>query len=160
MEITMRLRLLAATLVVTASSILAGCVSDPYTGGISNETAGTVGGAATGAIIGAAIAKNDAAGALLGAAIGGVIGNRIGANLDEESRRRYWDAQNRALEYGSSEEWENEERGDHGRIAAGRPYYQGQQMCRPYESTVWISGRGEQLTGTACRNADGTWSQI
>ena len=154
----MRLRVLAATLLVTASSLLAGCVSDPYAGGVSNETAGTVGGAATGAIIGAAIARNDAAGALLGAAIGGAVGNRIGASLDEESRRRYWDAQNRALEYGQSEDWSNEDRGDYGTIRPGRPYYQGQSMCRPYESTVWISGRGEQLTGTACRNPDGTWS--
>lgn len=155
----MRLRFLAAALLVSASSILAGCVSDPYTGGITNETAGTVGGAATGAIIGATIAKNDVAGALLGAAVGGVIGNRIGANLDAESRQRYWSAQNRALEYGSDEEWANDERGDRGHISAGRPYYQGQRMCRPYQSTVWINGRGEQLNGTACRNPDGTWSQ-
>lgn len=154
------MRLLASTFAIAASVFLAGCVSDPYTGSISNETAGTVGGAAAGAIIGATIAKNDAAGAIIGAAVGGLVGNRIGANLDEESRRRHWAAQNRALEYGSSEAWDNYERGDRGVITAGRPYYQGQRMCRPYESTVWISGRGEQLTGTACRNADGTWSQI
>jgi surface antigen len=155
----MRLRFLAAALLVSTSSILAGCVSDPYTGSVTNETAGTVGGAATGAIIGAAIAKNDVAGALLGAAVGGVIGNRIGANLDEESRQRYWNAQNRALEYGDATEWSNDERGDRGTITPGRSYYQGSAMCRPYTSTVWIAGRGEQMNGTACRNPDGTWSQ-
>lgn len=157
----MRLRLYAATLVVTASTFLAGCVSDPsYTGSISNETAGTVGGVAAGAVIGATITKNDAAGAIIGAAVGGLVGNRIGANLDEETRRVYWDAQNQAFETGGRQEWHNEDRGDHGSITPGRPYYQGQRECRPYESTVWITGRGEQLNGTACRNPDGTWSQI
>lgn len=156
----MRLRLLAATLVVTASSMLAGCTTNPYAGRISNDTTGTVGGAGAGAIPGAAIGENDAAGGISGAAVGGLVGNRIGASLDEETRQRYWNAQNRALEYGSSEEWHDDNHGDRGRITAGRPYFQGQRMCRPYESTVWITGHGEQLTGTACRNPDGTWSPI
>jgi Surface antigen len=156
----MRLRSITAVLVITATSILAGCVSDPHAGRMSNESAGTLTGATAGAIIGATIAKNDVAGAVVGAAIGGLVGNRIGANLDEESRRQYWIAQNRALETGGSEEWYNEDRGHRGRVTAGRSYHRGHRLCRPYESTVWISGRGEQLTGTACRNPDGTWSPV
>lgn len=159
-EYRMRFRKFPISVLLAASVLLAGCQTDPYTGGLTNETTGTVGGAAVGAIIGSAIAKNDAAGALLGAAVGGVIGNRVGANMDEVSRRRYWDAQTRALEYGSTEEWSNDQRGDHGRVSAGRPYYQGGQTCRPYESEVWISGRSEAMRGTACRNPDGTWSPV
>jgi surface antigen len=160
MENRMRFRTLALSITLATSALSAGCQTDPYTGGLTNETTGTVGGAAVGAIAGAAIAKNDVAGALLGAAIGGVIGNRVGANMDEVSRRRYFDAQARAFETGSTEEWNNEERGDRGRVSAGREYYQGGQTCRPYESEVWISGRGETMRGTACRNPDGSWGPV
>lgn len=156
----MRIRTLALSVLLSCSALLAGCQTDPYTGGATNETVGTVGGAAVGAIAGAAIAKNDVAGALLGAAIGGVIGNRVGANMDEVSRARYFDAQARAFDSGSTQEWYNEERGDRGRISAGREYYQGGRTCRPYDSEVYISGRGETMRGTACRNPDGTWSPV
>jgi surface antigen len=159
-ENRMRFRSLSLSILLLTSALSTGCQSGSYTGSISNETVGTVGGAAVGAVVGTALAKNDAAGAILGAAIGGVVGNRIGANMDDATRVRYEEAQNRALEYGVPEEWENEERGDHGRVSAGRTYYQGSQTCRPFDSEVWISGRGEMLRGTACRDPDGTWSQI
>lgn len=156
----MRFRPFALSILLATSALAAGCQTDPYTGGITNETAGTVGGAAVGAIAGAAIAKNDVAGAVIGAAIGGVIGNRIGANMDDVSRQRYFAAQSRAFETGAPQEWYNDERGDRGRVSAGREYYQSGQACRPYESEVWISGRGETMRGTACRNPDGSWSPV
>lgn len=75
---------IAAAVLIVAS--LASCSS---TGGASNETVGTIGGAAVGGVIGATVAKNDAAGAVVGAAIGGVIGNRIGHAQDVEERNVY-----------------------------------------------------------------------
>lgn len=36
-------------------------------------------------------------------------------------------------------------------------YYQGSTPCRTYRSTVEIEGKTEILTGTACRQSDGSW---
>ena len=32
--------------------------------------------------------------------------------------------------------------------------------CRDFIHTVWIDGRRQQMRGTACRNPDGTWTQV
>ena len=156
----MTIRFLALSSAFAASLLLSSCVSGPRDGGLSNETVGTIGGAATGAVIGGSIARNGPAGAVLGAAVGGLIGNRVGHNVDEDTRQRYWDAQNRALDEGSTEEWSNDGRGDHGRFAAGRPYYQGATLCRGYDSEAWIDGQGQTRSGRACRNPDGSWTQM
>jgi surface antigen len=38
-----------------------------------------------------------------------------------------------------------------------RTFYQGSVPCRDYRTTVEINGQTEILTGTACRQPDGTW---
>lgn len=38
-----------------------------------------------------------------------------------------------------------------------RTYYTGSTPCREYRTTIEIDGQTEVATGTACRQADGTW---
>ena len=87
-----------------AALILAGCAGEPG----PKTGAGVATGAFTGAVIGAATGRGPGA-ALAGAVIGGVVGGSIGNALDEQDRRRAYEAEMRALEYGGP--WRSREMG-------------------------------------------------
>jgi surface antigen len=138
--------------------VLAGCAGEPG----EKTAAGAVGGALVGGAIGALTGghgRDVVAGAIIGGLVGGVIGNA----LDEEDRRRAYAAEIQALEYGgpgTPVSWEGR-RGTRGTIVAGPYHARGQyQRCRDYSHTIYINGRPEVARGVACRNPDGTWSQI
>lgn len=138
--------------------LLAGCAGEPG----SRTEAGIVGGALAGGAIGALTGGRGGdivAGAIIGGLVGGVIGNA----LDEEDRRRAYAAEMQALEYGgpgTPVSWTGE-RGARGTIVPGPYHARGQyQRCREYSHTIYIQGRPEVARGVACRNPDGTWSQI
>ncbi len=119
-------------------------------------------GALTGALIG--VGANRGPGAVVaGALIGGLVGGAIGNALDEEDRRRAYEAELRALEAegpGAPVSWRGD-RGAYGTIVAGPSYaYQSYQRCREYTHTIYINGRPQTARGIACRNPDGTWSQV
>lgn len=145
---------------------LAGCAGDPVTGTGPRENTGTLVGALTGAAVGSTIGGNTGArvaASVAGAAIGGLIGNRIGAALDDEDRRRAYEAQMAALETGPSGRpvtWRNPDSGRYGTIVPGAAYAQGGTQCRPFTHTIYIDGTPQAARGTACRNPDGTWTPV
>ena len=145
--------------VVCALSLLLGACSGPSGPRTSD---GVFLGALTGALIGAG-ANRGPGGAIAGAVIGGLIGGAIGNALDGEDRRRAYDAEPRALEAegpGAPVSWRGV-RGAYGTIVAGPPYaYQTYQRCREYTHTVYVNGQPQTARGVACRNPDGTWTQV
>ncbi len=97
------------------------------------------------------------------AAIAGLIGNRIGAGLDDEDKRRAYDAQLQALEGGSSGApfaWRNPDSGHYGSIVPGPAYDSRGTKCRQYTHTVYIDSKPQSVRGAACRNPDGSWAAI
>lgn len=155
----MRLRFLRkASALGLGALVLAGCAGEP---GPKTE-AGILGGALAGAGIGALTGgggRDIVAGAIIGGLVGGVLGNA----LDEEDRRRAYAAEIQALEHGgpgAPVSWEGR-RGARGTIVAGPYHVRGAyQRCRDYSHTIYINGRPEVARGVACRNPDGTWTQI
>jgi surface antigen len=123
---------------------------------------GIFAGALTGGVIGA-LTNRGPGGVIAGAVIGGLVGGVIGNALDEDDRRRAYDAEMRALEAegpGAPVSWRGD-RGAYGTIVAGPPYaYQSYQRCREYTHTVYVNGQPQTARGIACRNPDGTWSQV
>ncbi|WP_245431318.1 RT0821/Lpp0805 family surface protein, partial [Rhodoplanes roseus] len=98
-----------------------------------------------------------------GAALGGLIGNRIGAAMDDEDRRRAYEAQMAALETGRSGapvSWRNPDSGRYGTIVPGPAYDQGGHNCRQFTHTIYIDGTPQTARGTACRNPDGSWTPV
>ena len=156
----------AIAALIAGTFVLGACAGDPYGDGPGpRENTGTLLGAVGGALAGAAIGGRGGAavgGAIAGAAVGGLLGNRIGAALDEEDRERAYRAQLRALEEDDDDvvEWRSERTGRYGRIEPGRYYSSGGRRCRDYTHTVYIDGRPEVVRGSACRNPDGTWTQV
>jgi surface antigen len=118
-------------------------------------------GALTGGLFGAATGRGPAA-VVAGAVIGGLVGGAIGNALDEEDRRRAYEAEVQALEAegpGAPVSWRGK-RG-YGTIVAGPPYaYRNYQRCREYSHTVYVDGRPQTGRGVACRNPDGTWTPV
>ena len=155
------LKFKAAVLAVTAFA-LAGCASNSG----PKENAGTAGGALAGALIGSAIGKGPGervGAALAGAAIGGLIGNRIGAAMDDDDKRYAYEAQMNALETGRSGApvaWRNPDSGRYGNIVPGPAYDQRGTKCRSFSHTIYMDGQPQIARGTACRNPDGTWTQV
>jgi len=142
-----------------ALSLLLGACSGPSGPRTSD---GIFLGALTGTIIGAA-ANRGPGGVIAGAVIGGLVGGVIGNALDEDDRRRAYDAELRALEAegpGTPVSWRGD-RGAYGTIVAGPPYaYESYQRCREYTHTIYVNGQPQTARGIACRNPDGTWTQV
>jgi surface antigen len=152
--------------IAVAALSLGGCAGNPEAGTGPRENTGTAVGAITGALIGSQFGGNTGsrvAAGVAGAALGGLIGNRIGASLDDEDRRRAYDAQMQALETGPSGApvgWRNPDSGRYGSIVPGPAYQQAGGTCRQYTHTIYIDGRPQTARGAACRNPDGTWTPI
>ncbi|HMN51138.1 MAG: hypothetical protein KF794_03745 [Xanthobacteraceae bacterium] len=141
-----------------AALLLAGCSGEAG----PRTQDGIFVGALSGALFGAATGQGPGA-VVAGAVTGGLIGGVIGNALDEEDRRRAYDAELRALEAegpGAPVSWRGE-RGAYGTIVAGPPYaYQSYARCREYTHTVYINGQPRTGRGIACRNPDGSWTPV
>ncbi|MEO3998569.1 hypothetical protein [Mesorhizobium sp. CAU 1732] len=100
---------------------------------------------------------------IVDAMAGGLIGGTLGSNLGQRDRRRALEAEYRALEYtpaGQAVAWGERGARRTGEVVAGSPYRVGSQDCRQYTHTVTISGQAQSARGTACRNADGSWTPL
>lgn len=133
---------------VAALSVLAGCsstaLSRPEGGGLMTPSA------------------EAAREAILRNMAGGLIGGSIGSSLSERERRTALEAEYRALEYtpsGQAVAWTGDA-GHAGEVVAAQPYRVGSQDCRQYTHKVTIGGQTSQARGTACRNADGSWTPL
>jgi surface antigen len=94
---------------------------------------------------------------------GGLIGGSIGAGLSEAEKRSGLEAEYRALEYTASGQrvtWKSDRSAHHGEVVAAQPYRVGSQDCRQYTHTVFTGTAGVTARGTACRNANGSWTPL
>ncbi len=125
----------------------------------TKEETGTLYGATTGAFLGSAMTRGSPAGAIGGALVGGFIGNRIGKSMDDEDRRRAYEAQMAAFENGQRADWRNPN-GHYGYIEPQPVYYYHDMRCREFTQTVFVNGHPETMVGRACRGPDGMWREV
>jgi surface antigen len=123
-------------------------------------------GAAAGGLLGNAAGRGrdgKILSTVAGAFIGGIVGNEIGRSMDKQDRILAQQAELSALERGRSgerTEWKNPDNGRYGEVIPLEPYRRGQQDCRDYTHKIFIDGRPQAMRGTACRNPDGTWTNV
>lgn len=101
--------------------------------------------------------------AIINAMAGGLIGGNVGAGLSGSERVQALEAEYRALEYapvGQAVVWGQRASGRYGEVVAATPYRVGSQDCRQYTHTVHVSSAPNVARGTACRNADGSWTPL
>lgn len=153
-----RTRKLLACLVATA---LCGCAT-------LQETAKDNPKAVLGSVLGAAVAvgiavATDANPAVIAAAGigGGLLGGYAGKKLDDRDKRMAAQAAQQAFEgarTGSSVEWTNPDSGNSGSVTPTRTYQLANgRYCRHYRQDIKIGNETHETTGTACRQADGSW---
>jgi surface antigen len=148
---------------VIAVALLAGCSNGQA--GIDHTDTGLVLGSVAGGVVGNQIGKGrgNVMATVAGAVVGGIVGSEIGKKLDERDRRFAQEAEYDALERGQSgvsRQWRDPDSGHYGEIVPSRPYKRGVADCRDYTHTIYIDGRPQQMRGTACRGADGTWQSV
>jgi surface antigen len=148
------------TFALGATLALAACGPD-----VNNQDTGTVVGAIAGGVIGNQFGKGGGrvASTLAGAVVGGIVGNEIGRSLDERDRELARQAEYDAWERGPDRQpvgWRNPDNGRYGEVIPEARYRRGTVDCRDFVHRVYIDGRPRTMRGTACRNPDGTWTQV
>lgn len=91
---------------------------------------------------------------------GGIV-SRSAVELSSSERQRALEAEYRALEAapgGQPVTWTG--RSVSGQVVASAPYQVGAQNCRQYSHKLNDGGRQTEARGTACRNANGTWTPL
>jgi surface antigen len=149
------------TLIVLAVLPLAACGAN----GPNKTDAGLAVGAVAGGILGNQVGGGTGriAATAIGAVVGGIVGSEIGRSMDEQDRQLAQQAEYDALERGQSSQvrqWKNPDNGHYGEMVPSKPYTRGQTHCRDYTHKIFIDGQSQAMRGTACRNPDGTWSNV
>jgi len=121
---------------------------------------GSVGGAGAGALI-AGLAGASPAWIVGSALMGGLLGGYIGHELDKKDKEMAANAAARAFEKnraGQASVWNNPDSGNRGEIRPTKTYQLADgRYCRRYEQNIWVGGEKQTSSGTACRQADGSW---
>ncbi|MGB0682351.1 MAG: RT0821/Lpp0805 family surface protein [Magnetovibrionaceae bacterium] len=126
---------------------------------ISKQTGGTIIGAILGGAAGTQIGKGkgNTAAIVAGAVLGGVLGNQVGKSMDRNDLATF----NNALETaptGNPVSWTNPDSGVRYDVTPTRTWQNDAgAFCRDYSTWVFIDGYEEEVTGTACRDGNGTW---
>lgn len=140
----------------TCCLVLAGCATQG-----PREESGMVIGGLLGGLLGAQTGDRHLrpvaiiAGTLIGASIGG----SIGAYMDETDRLRAGSTLE-TVRTGVSSTWRNPDTGVQYQFTPTSTYETAQGPCREYTMEALIGGRREQVYGTACRQADGSWKIV
>jgi len=134
--------------------LAAGCAS-------SREESGALTGAAVGAVLGSTLGKGRgrALGVWLGAVVGASIGATIGKYMDEQDRMRTAEVLETKRTH-TSTTWVNPDTRNSYTVTPTRTYEVAGDPCREFTMDAQIGGKTEQIYGTACRQADGSWKVI
>jgi len=128
----------------------------------TNQTVGTLGGAAAGGAIGSQFGKGDGNLGMigLGVLLGGWAGNEIGSSLDQADRQKDQQAEKRAYNapIGQQVTWNNPDSGASGTIIPIHDGYTNNgAYCRDFSQTITVNGQQRHGADKACQQPDGSW---
>ena len=95
--------------------------------------------------------------------VGGASSGDIGTGLGDRDHKLAAEAEYRALEYGRTgavTAWQNKKSGHHGEVTPGAGYKVNNSDCRDYTHIIYDDGPPKSGRGTACRQADGSWTPV
>ena len=119
-------------------------------------------GMATGAILGAVVGHQIGHGTgrtiatIGGAALGAFLGSKIGATMDRKDQLQTAQALE-TLKNNQATSWRNPDTSQRYTVMPTRTYEGASGPCRQFSTVAEINGHRELVSGTACRQADGTW---
>ena len=141
----------AAIAIITLSS---GCAT-------THEQSGALTGAAVGAVVGSTLGRGRGKmlAIWLGAIVGANIGTTIGRYMDDHDRLKTSSALETQATH-SPTTWVNPDTRHRYTVTPTRTYTVAGGPCREFTIDAKIGGKAEQVYGTACRQADGSWKVI
>lgn len=125
------------------------------------EESGMVIGGLLGGLLGAQTGDHHlrSAAIVAGTLIGASIGGSIGAYMDETDRIRVGQTLE-TVRTGVPSTWRNPDTDVQYQLTPTSTYETAQGPCREYTMDALIGGKREQVYGTACRQADGSWKIV
>ncbi len=153
----MHRKILTAGLAVSITAItlsLGGCAHQG-----EREAAGMVIGGMLGGLLGAQVDRDHGprtAAIIAGTMIGAAVGGSVGASMDDVDRLRAGQTLE-TVRTGVSSSWRNPDSGIDYRFTPTRTYESAAGPCREYTMQAVIGGKTQEVYGTACRQADGSW---
>lgn len=91
--------------------------------------------------------------------ITGWLAGAVGEQLDPADRERAFAAQISAAETGRRASWRST-KGNFGFVEPGAEGAGIGGNCRPFSHTIYIDGRAQRGTGSACKTAAGAWDVV
>lgn len=143
-------------IVACMALLLASCSNVP-----SKQDQGVIIGAIVGGLLGHQVGggSGKVLATMGGALIGGAIGGKIGQSMDDVDRMNTAAALEN-VRTGVPSAWQNPDTGYDYVVTPTNTYVDGNQPCREYTMDASIGGKTEQIYGTACRQADGSWQVV
>jgi surface antigen len=147
--------------VLTAIAVLslgltAGC--ETTTHAQEGQVIGGVLGGVVGSQVGGGSGRTAAI--IVGAIAGSMIGQHIGQTMDDSDRMKTALALN-DNRTGQTSSWVNPDTGTAYQVTPTRTYDGAGGPCREFTTTATVGGKsGQELYGTACLQADGSWKII
>ncbi|MDJ0917976.1 MAG: RT0821/Lpp0805 family surface protein [Woeseiaceae bacterium] len=126
---------------------------------MSQQQQGEIIGGVVGGVIGSQIGdgRGQTAAIILGSIAGSMIGSQIGQNMDNDDRIRTAEVLNNG-KTGQSASWVNPDTGFVYNVTPTRTYDRGTGPCREFQLDATVgNGERQDVFGTACLQADGSW---
>ena len=141
---------------VCVALTLFGCSTAP-----SKQDQGMIIGAIAGGILGHQVGggSGQVLATMVGTVAGAAIGGSIGRTMDDYDRMNAAAALEN-VRTGVPSTWVNPDTGYEYVMTPTNTYDSGTGPCREYTLDATIGGKTEQIYGTACRQADGSWQIV
>jgi surface antigen len=149
MSASIRIRLAIPAAVLA----LAACENPP-----TKEQKGGVAGAVVGGVVGSTIGGGTGrtVAIIAGTVAGAVIGGRIGSKMDEADKLKAAQALE-STPTGQHSTWQNPDTGARYTMTPTKTYEASAGPCRDFTVNADVDGKAEKVSGTACRQSDGSW---
>jgi surface antigen len=142
-----------ATLFLLMAGVIASCETT------SHSQQGEIIGGVLGGVIGAQVGegRGKTAAIILGTLAGSMVGRHIGESMDDTDRMYTAQTLNNA-KTGQSTTWINPDNGNEYTVTPTRTFEQTEGPCREFRLDASVGGQDDQeVYGTACLQADGSW---
>ena len=148
----MKRKILSATVIATLLTF-SGCTTQP-----TNQEAGMVIGGILGGVLGSQVGHGDGttAAIIVGTLLGGAIGGAVGRSMDDTDRLKTAHSLE-TVRTGVPSRWKNPDSGNSYTVVPTKTIETTAGPCREYMIDAVVAGKLEQVYGTACRQADGSW---
>ena len=132
---------------------LAACENPP-----TKQQTGAVSGAVIGGVVGSTIGGGTGrtVAIVAGTVAGAVIGGKIGQKMDEADKLKAAQALE-STPTGQQTSWTNPDTGAKYTMTPTKTYEASAGPCRDFTVDASVDGKPEKVSGTACRQSDGSW---